>query len=197
MAEPMSKGRFLVLATVFEGGLLVLAFLLGWWLDRNPLAGLRWQGRALSLGLLGTLPLLVFFGVSYRLEIPQMERIKRMLLESLGPLLARCRWYELAYVAALAGICEEALFRGLLQPWFESLWGPWPALLLSNVLFGLAHSVTLLYTVLAMLTGIYLGWLLQVSDGNLLVPVLVHSLYDFAAFLVVVLGYRQQRAAAD
>ncbi len=188
----MSKARFLVLATVFEGGLLVLAALLGWWLGRNPLAGLHWQGRALSLGLLGTVPLLVFFGISYRLEIPQMERIKQMLLETLGPLLAQCRWYELAYVAALAGLCEEALFRGLLQPWFESLWGLWPALLVSNLLFGLAHSVTPLYTVLAMLTGMYLGWLLEAGGGNLLVPVLVHSFYDFAAFLVVVLGYRQR-----
>ncbi len=187
----MSRTQFLWLATLFEGGLAVIAGLLGWWLGINPLDLVHWRPQALSLGLLGTLPLLLFFGLVYRLEVPQLEQIKRLLLETLGPLLAACRWYELAYVAFLAGFCEELLFRGVLQPWMESLWGWWPALIVSNLLFGLAHSVTPLYALLAALTGMYLGWLLDVGgERNLLVPMMVHSVYDLAAFLVVVVSYR-------
>lgn len=189
----MSRTQFLWLATLFEGGLAVIAGLLGWWLGINPLDLVHWRPQALSLGLLGTLPLLLFFGLVYRLEIPQLEQIKQLLLETLGPLLAACRWHELAYVAFLAGFCEEILFRGLLQPWMESLWGWWPALIVSNLLFGLAHSVTPLYAVLAALTGMYLGWLLDVGgERNLLIPMMVHSVYDLAAFLVVVVSYRTE-----
>jgi len=194
MAEPVTRWQFLWLATSFEGGLAVMAWLLGWWLGEAPLSLIRWQPQAVSLGLLGTLPLLAFFGLLYRLQVPQLEQIKRLLIETLGPLLAACRWYELVYVSFLAGVCEELLFRGVLQPWMESLWGWWPALLVSNLLFGLAHSVTPLYTLLAALTGMYLGWLLDAGgERNLLVPILVHGVYDLAAFMIVAAAYRAER----
>ena len=192
----MNRANFLWMATFFEGGLVVLAYLIGWWAGVDPLAAFHWKVEAISLGLLGTLPLLAFFGVTYRLSVPQLENIKRLLIDTLGPLLSACRWYELIYVAFLAGVCEEVLFRGVLQPWFESLWGEWPGLIVSNLLFGLAHSVTPTYTLLAALTGIYLGWTLDAgSDRNLLVPIIVHAVYDLAAFLIVVAAYRAERSA--
>lgn len=192
----MSKSQFLLLATVFEGGLIVVAYLWGWWLEIDPLASFSWRADAISLGLLGTLLLLTFFGAFYRLPMPGLHRIKRLLIDTLGVLLSACRWYELAYVAILAGVGEEILFRGLLQPWLEGIWGWFPALLISNLLFGLAHSVTPLYTVLAAVTGMYLGWLLDAGgERNLLVPMVVHAAYDLAAFFVVVAAYRSERAA--
>ncbi|GAB4357757.1 MAG: CPBP family intramembrane glutamic endopeptidase [Methylohalobius sp. ZOD2] len=192
----MNKTQFLIMATLFEGGLVVVAYLLGWWMEIDPMASFAWRSEALSLGLLGTFPLLAFFGISYRLPVSGLEKIKRLLIDTLGSLLAASRWYELAYVAALAGVGEEVLFRGVLQPWLESLWGWGPALLISNLLFGLAHSVTPLYTVLAAMTGMYLGWLLDVGgERNLLVPIVVHSVYDLAAFVIVVAAYRAERAA--
>ncbi len=190
----MNRSRFVWMATVFEGGLIVIAYVIGWVTEIDPLALLDWKGESLALGLLGTLPLLMFFGVTYRLSIPQLQDIRRLLVDTLGPLLASCRWYELLYIAFLAGVSEEILFRGVLQPWIESLWGWWPGLLLSNILFGLAHSITPLYSVLAALTGIYLGWIMGVGgERNLLVPIIVHSVYDLAAFTIVVAAYRAQR----
>lgn len=199
MTKVLDRKQFLQLATVFEGGLVILAYGLGWLVDIDPLETLHFSSNAVAMGLLGTIPLLLFFAFSYRLQVPQLENIKRMLIETLGPYLSACRWYELIYVAFLAGFCEEVLFRGVLQPWMETLWGWWPALLVSNILFGLAHSVTVLYTVLAMLTGMYLGWMLDAAgERNLLVPMLVHGLYDFVAFYMVVVMYRSgQNSAGD
>jgi len=43
-------------------------------------------------------------------------------------------------VSATAGICEEVLYRGFL-PWFLAQWMPfWVAMMVSGVLFGLAHA---------------------------------------------------------
>ncbi|GAB6067063.1 hypothetical protein JCM13664_03810 [Methylothermus subterraneus] len=192
----MNKTRFLSLATAFEGGLIGVAYLLGVWVGIDPWAAFRWRADAIALGLLGTLGLLVFFGVLYRCSWTELEKIKRLLLDILGGVLASCRWYELAYVAVLAGVGEEILFRGVLQPWLEGMWGKLPALLLSNLLFGLAHAVSPLYTLLAALTGMYLGWLLDAGgERNLLIPMFVHAAYDLAAFFIVAAAYRSERTA--
>jgi hypothetical protein len=189
----MNKTQFLWLATVFEGGLIGLSFLCGLWLEINPLASISLNAEAISLGLLGTLGLLVAFGGGFRLPIPELQRIRRLLIETLGEVLAACRWYELVYVAVLAGIGEESLFRGVLQPWMEELWGRPVALIVTNLLFGLAHSVTPLYTALAALTGLYLGWLLDAGgERNLFVPMFVHASYDLAAFFLVAATYRAE-----
>ena len=51
--------------------------------------------------------------------------------------------------------------------------------------FGLGHHMTSAYAILAGLLGLYLGLLLMVFD-NLLVVMLVHGLYDFAALVYLV-----------
>ncbi len=190
----MNKNQFLLLATFFEGGLIAVAYLLGWWVKIDPLATFTWRADAISLGLLGTLLLLAVFGLVYRLPVPELHRIKQLLIDTLGAQLAACRWYELVYVAILAGVGEEILFRGVLQPWLEERWGKFSAWLLSNLLFGIAHSVTLLYALLAALTGLYLSWMLDAGgERNLLVPMVVHAAYDLAAFFVVAATYRAER----
>jgi membrane protease YdiL (CAAX protease family) len=88
--------------------------------------------------------------------------------------------FQLAVLAAGAGIGEEALFRGWLQPALADATSPALGLVLASLLFGLAHALTALYAVLATLIGLYLG-LLDLATGNLLVPILVHSVYDFIA----------------
>jgi uncharacterized protein len=90
----------------------------------------------------------------------------------------------LALIAVLAGLGEETLFRGVLQPWLAGLVSPWPAVLLAAVLFGAMHPVSPMYAVLAGLAGAYFGALL-VLTGNLLAPIIAHAGYDFVALLVL------------
>ena len=69
-------------------------------------------------------------------------------------------------------------------------------LVAGSLIFGVLHTVTRAYAVLATLMGLYLGGLLLVTD-SLLVPMLVHAVYDAVAFLILVRGWkaRQGRTA--
>jgi len=94
------------------------------------------------------------------------------------------RLREIAIVAALAGLGEELLFRGLLQQLAEGYVNPWWALLISSLAFGAAHWVSTTYAVVTTVVGLYLGWLWMTLD-NLLVPILVHGLYDLVALALI------------
>ncbi|TAN50727.1 MAG: CPBP family intramembrane metalloprotease [Methylococcaceae bacterium] len=186
---------FLRTAFLFEGGLLGVAYLLGWLTDIDPLANLRADGAAVSHGMLGTLPLLLLFFWSYRQPHPELLKIKRFLLETLAPQLSLCRWYDMLLLSAVAALGEEALFRGVLQPWGENHWGWVGGMLVSNLLFGLVHFITPLYGLLALLIGVYLGLMLDIGgQRNLLTPVVVHGFYDFIAFWVIIQTYRAESA---
>jgi membrane protease YdiL (CAAX protease family) len=58
----------------------------------------------------------------------------------------------------------------------------------AGVLFGLVHSITFTYVVLATLMGVYLGWVWLYADHNLLVIVITHALYDFVVLLWLLRG---------
>lgn len=186
------RSQFLILATLFQGGLAVIALALAWWIQINPFDHFEWSYRAAGLGVAGTVPPLFLFALTYRIPVRSFQQIKSFLIDALGPYLSDCRWYDLAWVALLTGFSEELLFRAVLQSWLNP-WGSITSLLLSNLLFGLAHAVTPLYSVLAGSIGLYLGALYQfAADGNLLVPTLTHGLYDFVAFLIVRNSFRAQ-----
>jgi CAAX protease family protein len=188
------RSQLLKLAFYFEGGLAGLALLLGWITDIQPLASLRLTGTAIGVGILGTIPLFFLFLLFFQYPVGALHPIKRMLIDVLGPLLSACRWHELLLLAALAGLSEEMLFRGFLQPWIELKAGAVASLFGSNLLFGLAHMVTPLYALLAGVIGVYLGLLFDAGEQrNLLTPVIIHGLYDYLAFLVVVRTFRTER----
>ncbi|HEY4258998.1 MAG TPA: CPBP family intramembrane glutamic endopeptidase [Schlesneria sp.] len=182
------------MATLFQGGITLFAFGLAWILQINPFDACEWSGQAFTIGIAGTIPMLIVFSITYRITTGPLAEVKRFLIESLGPFLDDCRWYDLAWVAFLAGVSEELLFRAVLQQWLNQ-WGQIPSLLISNFLFGVVHSVTAIYPLLAGLLGLYLGVLYQFAGaGNMLIPTITHGLYDFIAFLVVRRTYRMQQA---
>jgi uncharacterized protein len=194
--SPFDPERFFKSACLFEAGLIVVAVVLGWFGGINPFADLHYSEIAIMYGILGTLPLFLLFLLLERLTSESVVTIRRFLLETLGPALHRYHWADLFILAAIAGISEEILFRGVIQPWMESAWGITAGLIGSNIVFGLVHAITPLYTVLAVLVGIYLGLSLDVGgERNLLTPIIIHGLYDFLAFLALVRSYRASLAA--
>lgn len=73
----------------------------------------------------------------------------------------------------------------------ENAWGMTAGLIASNILFGLVHAITPLYAVLATSVGIYLGLFLDYGgERNLMTPIVIHAVYDFLAFLVIMRIYR-------
>lgn len=187
---PLTPSRFLWIATLFEGGLAVVALVLGGLLSVDPLADLRPSLTAAFWGVLGSLPLYGLFTLSDR--FPATRAIRKLLIEKLGGLLAACSLTQLLFIGAWAGITEEILFRGLLQPWLEASWGGLGGLLFSNLIFALVHWITPVYALLAGVCGLYLGFMLDVGpERNLLTPILVHAIYDFLAFIAVAAAWRE------
>lgn len=192
--DDLSRRSFLVMGVFFEAGLALLALVLAWFAGIDVLGQLQLDTNAFVTGAIATVPIFLVFLLMYFVPLGPLLKIKRLLLEVLGPPLATARWYELMGLAILVGFCEEFLFRGVIQPWMcrhGLLFG----LIGSNLLFGLAHFVTPLYALIAGLLGLYLGWLLQgPASDNLVTPIVTHALYDYFAFLVVIREVRQQRA---
>lgn len=183
---------FFRVACFFEAALTLLAVGVGWLTDIDPFENLIFNEHAIANGVLLTLPLLLLFFAMQELPIQALEKIRQLLLETLGARLYRCHWTDLLILAAIAGFSEEVLFRGAMQPWLENVAGLTNGLLISNVIFALVHAVTPLYAALAMLMGLYLGMSLDYgAERNLLTPIVIHSLYDFVAFIVILRNYRK------
>lgn len=189
-SAPLASNFFRV-ACYFEAALTLVAIALGWLVDIDPFADLVFNEPALLDGLLLTFPLLILFFAMQELPIEALEKIKALLLETLGSRLYQRHWTDLLILAAIAGFSEEVLFRGTLQPWLENALGMTAGLLASNAVFALAHAVTPLYAVLAMLMGLYLSMSLDYgAERNLLTPIVIHGCYDFIAFMVILRNYR-------
>ncbi len=185
--ESNDRLTVVLLAAGVEGGLVALAWLLGGWLDRPPLRTFLWDARAALNGVAATLPLLLLFLVVTRWPVGPLAGLKRYSEQVIRPVLVPCTVIDLIGISTLAGLGEEMVFRGVLQPALAGWLGPWGALAAASVLFGAVHAVSLTYAVLATLMGAYLGWL-WMSGGNLLTPVIVHGLYDLAVLLYLLRG---------
>lgn len=182
-------------ACYFEASLILVAMVLGWFSGVNPFETLHFSESAIAYGVMGTAPLLLLFLALEHIQTESVVKIRKLLLDTLGPGLHRYHWADLFILAAIAGISEEMVFRGVIQPWMEISWGMKAALIGSNIIFGLAHALTPLYAVLATLVGIYLGLSLDVGgERNLLTPVIIHGLYDFFAFMALMRAYRARQS---
>jgi hypothetical protein len=196
----MPAKHFALSAAIFEGSLAVVAVGLGWLVGQPPLQTLRLDPYHAALGVAAALPPLVLFWLCLRCPLRPFARITRLLDEMVLPLFRDCGLGELAVIAALAGIGEETLFRGVIQAAVaQHIGGPpgvWLGLLVAAVLFGLLHPVTPTYAVMAGVIGLYLGWLWLVW-GNLLLPIITHGVYDFVALLYLLRIRHERREAGD
>jgi membrane protease YdiL (CAAX protease family) len=163
-----------------EGGLVLVALAVGALVHVAPFATFTWNLRGLAAGIAATAPLLLLLAWCLRTRFGPVARLVHTVEERAAPLFAGDTALTIALVAALAGLGEEALFRGVMQTALLARLPAWAAVLMTASVFGLAHALTVTYAVLAALVGGYLGWLHLASD-NLLVPILAHALYDLVA----------------
>ena len=183
-------------ACYFEASLILVAVFLGWVAGIDPFENIYFSETAIAFGLIGTAPLFLMFLALEKVQGESVVNIRKLLLNTLGPGLHRYHWTDLLILAAIAGVSEELLFRGVIQPWIETSWGISAGLILSNIVFGLVHAVTPLYAVLAALVGIYLGLSLDYGgERNLLTPIIIHGFYDFLAFVALMRAYRASLAS--
>jgi len=195
MNEPsMNPDKFFKTACYFESSLILVAIVLGWVADVDPFAYLNFNEQVVFNGILGTLPLCIIFLALNQTQSESLNKIRKVLHDTLGPSLAQHHWTDLFVLAAIAGVSEEVLFRGVIQPWLENSWGMMAGLLISSLIFGLIHAVTLLYFIMATAVSVYLGMYLDYDNTrNLLTPIIIHGLYDFFAFMVILHAYRLEQ----
>jgi len=177
-----TANQILAAGFLFEGGLGVLAIVLGWAFAQPVVESLSIGASSVVWSVIATLPLVVLLLAIDRYPVGPFRGLKQLVDETVVPLFANCRWWHLAVVAAFAGMGEELLFRGLVQQSLVGYVGVWPAVMIAALLFGLAHPLSKTYVATAAAIGIYLGGLLVVTN-NLLVPIIVHALYDFVALV--------------
>ena len=174
-------------AVVFEALLLLVALGLGLIVAINPLSTVSVRADHIILGVTATVPPALALWFLERSRARTIVRLRRLVRHLIGPLLTGATRQEVIALAVMAGVAEEALFRGLLQEGLVPVFGWAPSLLLASVSFGLVHMITPFYALLAGVVGLYLG-MLQLVTGNLLVPVMVHALYDIVALQYLMTG---------
>jgi len=197
-------------AVAFEFALLMAAVVIGWVIGHSPFStvdvaadALPDIGRACLWGAAAAVPMIVGLVLINRYPIGPLRELRHVVDRLIVPLFREATLAELALISLVAGIGEEALFRGLIQHALEVKIGPpyglWIGLAVASLLFGLAHAITRMYVVLAALIGIYLGWLFVATD-SLIAPAAAHALYDFIALAYLVrwrVEVRGQRSAEE
>jgi len=147
--------------------------------------GLR-TGRALWKAVLAVLlGLGVFYGLSYAwFALLQRSGAERGLVNDLGgnggtlEILAAC-----AVICVVAPICEEILFRGFIYRALRNWRGPWPAAVITGILFGLVHGASAPAIDLLPLAvfGVMLSALYEWT-GSLYPCIALHALNNSLAF---------------
>lgn len=99
--------------------------------------------------------------------------------DEIFPLLREATVVDVIVLAAVAGFSEELLFRGMLQPRM--------GLVAASVLFGLLHGPDYKlwpFAVWAACVGAGFGIVYRETE-NILIPMLVHALYDGVALAYI------------
>jgi membrane protease YdiL (CAAX protease family) len=195
MAMSDRRRRFLFLAVLTEGGAIILAIVLSYFLGPSLPALIRWDPNHLLLGLLMCLPLLALFALCLRVDLAPFRHIEQFFETRFMPLMQDSTKADLLLVCILAGVGEELLFRGAIQEmlhlklgggFFAAAFG----LVVASAIFAIMHPVSKAYVIGVFIVGIYLG--ISVILCESLVPAMIaHGVYDFIALLYLQRKYRR------
>lgn len=96
-------------------------------------------------------------------------------------------WHALAF-GVMAGVPEEILFRGAIQPQL--------GLIFTALVFGALHAISWIYFVYAAGAGLLLGLMVE-WRGNLWAATMAHFAYDAGVFLLLAWYVAQQEKSRD
>jgi len=191
------EGKFFLFVTnslVLHGGTLLLVAVLlrahglGW----RAGFGLRAEGivRTVSLAVAGVLVALPIALVLQQLSALGMKTVSvqpevQVVVQTLQETQTLQQRVFFAFVAILgAPVVEEIIFRGILYPAIKQHGWPRLALWGTSLLFALTHANTATFLPLTFLAMVLV--FLYERTGNLLAPILAHSLFNAANYFALV-----------
>ncbi|MGC8886221.1 MAG: CPBP family intramembrane glutamic endopeptidase [Verrucomicrobiia bacterium] len=135
-------------------------------------------------GIAFAIPPFILLLIILRSDLNPFKRIKEILYNFVDSYLGFCSVYQLALLSLVAGIGEEALFRGFLQGILGNQFGGAIGIVVTNLAFGSLHLITQTYGIIAFLIGCYLSGVIHYTD-NLFIAMWCHAIYDFAALCYI------------
>ncbi len=132
------------------------------------------------MGIIATLPPVLFLWWFSNTDVPAFAEFRHSQIKFFAEIGFNFTPFRIVLMAIGAGVCEELMFRGVLQSWIDGFAPIITAIILSNIVFGLLHMRTVLYAVIAGGIGVYFGVVYAITD-NLVVPMVAHGLYDAVA----------------
>jgi len=191
MSGMFSPAMMMTVAAVqIEGGLAVLAIAIAWVFGIPLREMFVFETFSVLIALVATVPMLVFCRLVYLLPLKAVEFTRRFMQSVYRDFIRHCSVTQLSLVAIMSGIGEELLFRGVLQTSITNAcgggtWGLAAGIVITSVLFGIVHPINKLYVFLCFIFGIYLGLIFVWSGNNLIIPIIIHALYNFVIFLAM------------
>jgi membrane protease YdiL (CAAX protease family) len=174
-----------------ELALFVLALVWGRFFGQPILRCIHWTLKAALAGVLGAIPPFIFFIWTLRSKLPVFSHHQHLLGSLLRPWLGKWSILQLLVISVIAGVSEEALFRGAIQGSLADRVGAVLAVVLASGLFGAVHLLSWTYGIIAAFIGAYFG-LLWIWTASLLTPMITHAVYDFVALVYFLRLYRTQ-----
>ncbi len=175
----VSRRSLLLMTLIVEGALLAIAAALMWLTDLRPAISSTWAD--LALGLVAGGAMAVIAVTVTRLPLRLLRQLRRD-IDRVIALFRGTPLIDLVVISVLAGVCEEAFFRGFLQTWLQGSLGVHGAVLLAGLVFGLMHAISPSYAVFAFVLGVALGYLYALT-GSLPATMLAHATYDLVALV--------------
>lgn len=187
--RPGSSNRraLLKVSILVEGGMFFVALVLG------PVTGVDfWADAQFTItsaiaGALAGLALLAVAATITESSLPFAVQMRRDIDRLVG-LFRGATVADFLLISILAGLGEEALFRGFLQTALAGYVDVSIAIILASLAFGLAHYISSAYVVFTAVLGILFG-VLYAWSGNIAVPMIAHAAYDFVALCMVYRGW--------
>jgi membrane protease YdiL (CAAX protease family) len=156
---------------------------------RPTLLDIHWSLKCAWIGFVAAVPPFAFFIWTLNSKLQLFHHHQNLLESLLRPLFGKWSILQLFAISLVAGISEEAFFRGSIQGSLADRVNVILAVVLASALFGAFHLLTWTYAIIAAFIGAYLG-LLWIWTGNLLTPMITHAVYDFAALMYFLRLYR-------
>ena len=175
----MSPRRILIIALSTQGGLIALA----WWCSRALEIPPQWGAPARD-GIIGLAVAFALALTNYLLltRAPAnwlVDGVRTTYRETIVPLFGHLSPAGVLLIGVAAGVGEEWLFRGIVQPV--------AGLAASSVLFGAAHvgSARMIpFGVWATGMGLVMG-ALAIATNGLIAPMVAHGVYDILALAYI------------